>query len=575
MAFRFGKLVVLAFLLQAFCGCSQKEATKSGGDAALRKGFESPEEAFESYEVAARKMDISSAFASMTESSVNCIAGEGVLDDLSRLRSSEGTDDPAREKVIALFAEHGVDIDSFESALPEGGDTYAASINRRIKAGSLVKDKAALLTKLLAIHSSQVRDTTNLPKKELSDVVVEGDFAAAASVWEVEGQRHFDPVFFQRVNGRWFVHRITPDDTLPEQLTQDFDQITARLSQEIEQQDIDRGSRVSGDPEMDSSGDSIGEQSKPPTLRVAFVSGIGSLNSARGAAAAAQELGIELTFLVPEWEEDSPRSQRAILAGLLQEEFDGVVLDPAVDADLSEPLSKLIDKTKVVTIYDDNTNGNRHAHVGTDPIEFGRSCGRLLTKALPQGGRVLVIGGGSAESQGFAEGVHGSNETTSDAQGGEFDIFESPFLDGHEVIRIAHTVRDMLKNDTNIDAVVGLSPVHAIALPHIGVADRQVPIISMATDENLDALLAIEEEHAYGLVAEDLFGMGYEAIRTIHSLATSERVVSQNISISITPRIVTEANVEETRLEWSRIDAMNNPLDQPASARSSGGDAAG
>jgi len=543
--------------------------------APVKAGFDTPQEAFQAYTAAADKFDIRKAFPCLTEASSDHIAGEAVLIELRRLRETgDQVDKEEQEKIRAVFQRHGINVETFEDTLPKDNDTYKRVLERETKAGSLLKNKTELLAELAEIrYAKHLANPPKLPKKQLENLRVNGDIATGVAVWKKGEDLRTDPIYFRRIHGRWFVHIPRSKDEVPDQLAKDLERITEEKLR-ASGQPVDRGSRDPRDPAADPFDKRAPSNTdrKPPAIRIAFVPGLGSLNAARGAVVAGKELGIGVAVIVPDWRGDFDKAQQDVLRELIDSDFDGVILHPTDASGQSVLVKQLASQMKVVTVLDDRLKDVRHAHVGVDPIEFGRVCGELLTQALPKGGRVMVVSSEFGEAakwrKGFVDAARGLERKTSNEKqsSNKFEFYEPPLLRGVDALKTVDVVREELRRDDDIDAVVGLSPLYATALPHIRVRDRKVPIISMATDEDADALSPIAEGGAYGLVAEDLFGTGYEAVWTMYTLVAAKHGVPKDILVIVKPRIVTKENVKEVKSAWERIAEMDNPLEQRRAA---------
>jgi len=548
----------------------------------VNAGFDTPQEAFEAYTAAADKFDIRKAFPCLTEESSDHIAGEAVLIELRRLRATGewAIDEEEKRKLLAVFARHGIDVDTLEAALPEGNDTYKRVLERETKAGSLLKNKTELLAELAEIrYAKHLANPPKLPKKQLERLRIDGDTATGVAVWKKDDDVRTDPICFRRIDGRWFVHLPPSDDEVPDQLAKDLERITKEKLR-ASGQSVDPGSRDPRDPSTDPSEKTTSADAHPKqaVLRIALVPGPGALNAARGAVIAGKELGIEVSVIVPNWSGDFEKAQDDVLRNLIDSEFDGVILDPMGAPSQPVLVKQLAARMKIVTIFEDNLNDIRHAHVGVDPVAFGRACGKMLTQALPRGGRVMVVSSEFGESakwrSGFVDTVRGIERESSNGNqnSNKFEFYEPPLLRGVDVLRTVEVVRAELHRDDDIDAVVGLSPLYARALPHIRVRDRKIPSISMATDEDADALAPIAEGDAFALVAEDLFGTGYEAVWAMYTLAAAKHAVPKDVLVNVKPKIVTKENVEEVKAAWERIAEMDNPLEQRRAARTTDSD---
>jgi ribose transport system substrate-binding protein len=113
--------------------------------------------------------------------------------------------------------------------------------------------------------------------------------------------------------------------------------------------------------------------------------------AAAGARAAAAEFDVRLEIVFP-----SPGTievQRQKVQDLLVRGLDGLAISPIDGTNMTPFLDEISGRVKLVTHDSDAPTSKRLCFIGIDNLAAGRTCGELLRKALPNGGKVgLFVG---------------------------------------------------------------------------------------------------------------------------------------------------------------------------------------
>ena len=132
---------------------------------------------------------------------------------------------------------------------------------------------------------------------------------------------------------------------------------------------------------------------QPPLLEMSVIlrDGDGAVSTMRkGMAQAAQDLNVELRFLIPA--EDNSAAQQA---QLLEREVTGaasaVLLIPADREALGDAVSAAAGKTTLVTVETDMTAWGAAASITMDHQELGAALGAAALNGVPEGGTVLLL----------------------------------------------------------------------------------------------------------------------------------------------------------------------------------------
>ena len=281
------------------------------------------------------------------------------------------------------------------------------------------------------------------------------------------------------------------------------------------------------------------QDSIPDTPSIAFLVGDADPYWNRviqGAEEAATKYGADVEVIVPE---EGGEDQTRRLLTIDAEKYDGVAISPLRPEEQSRTISVLATHTKVVTFDNDAPESVRHCHVGTNNYVAGTVCGRLMTEALPEGGRIAIfVGDHQRENailrrQGLVDKLSGVTRTP----GSDLDPIDGPieagkytvvatYLDGSVRKKAEENVRRALEEHPDLDGMAALYGYNGpVCLEALEEADKLGQIKLVAFDEDEKLLDAIEAGYAYATVVQAPFQYGYEAIRILTELTQNETAV--------------------------------------------------
>jgi ribose transport system substrate-binding protein len=136
-----------------------------------------------------------------------------------------------------------------------------------------------------------------------------------------------------------------------------------------------------------------------------------------GANKAAADHGVELVFRQPEKDFDAS-SQTSIVEAWEKQNFAGIAVS-VIDPDgQTEVLTRVAKKIPLVAMDNDADKTGRLCYVGINNYEGGKAAGRLVKKALPNGGTIAIFIGstksanGKARTQGVLDELAGKEGAT-------------------------------------------------------------------------------------------------------------------------------------------------------------------
>lgn len=295
-----------------------------------------------------------------------------------------------------------------------------------------------------------------------------------------------------------------------------------------------------------------------------------------GANKAATENNVELQFRQPEKAFDAA-VQMPIVEAWAKQGLDGIAVS-VIDPDgQTEDLTRIAKKVPLVTMDNDADKTGRKCYIGIDNYEAGKAAGRLVKKALPQGGTVAVFIGSTKSANGKArtQGVYDELAGEKDAKGVDGTHPQKPDLEvrtfGKDVKY--HLVDRAAKEDggpDNAQKTAGAVLARVKGLPNlamVGLYAYNPPAIlndakakSMAKDikiigfdEDWETLKGIAAGEIEATVVQDPFAYGYESVK---ALAT------KNFDVKPIPyRIVTKDGKADASLGGEVVEATKFEAD--------------
>lgn len=267
-----------------------------------------------------------------------------------------------------------------------------------------------------------------------------------------------------------------------------------------------------------------------PPARILFISGgEGPYWQAaeNGAKTAAEQLNVALKIEVPKKTENLDE-QMAILRAIDAGKVDGVAFSPLDPERQTHFINDIAGKVKLVTYDSDAPLSERHNHVGTSNFSAGRACARLVSEAIPEGGKVVVIMANTTKANmverraGFAERIAQFSNDQEDAATPKYTVV-GYFEDGGDDERCAEIIREEVGKEPELGCILALNarhgPILIKELKDLGKLDQIKLITFDATD---DTLKGIEEGHIYATIAQDPYNYGYEAIAMLEKLCRGD-----------------------------------------------------
>jgi ribose transport system substrate-binding protein len=295
-----------------------------------------------------------------------------------------------------------------------------------------------------------------------------------------------------------------------------------------------------------------------PPARILFVSGGEGpywQAAVNGAQSAAEQLHVALKVATPTKTENLD-AQMAILRDIDPANVDGVALSPLDPERQTHYLNEIAGKVKLVTYDSDAPLSERHNHVGTSNFSAGRACARLVSEAIPEGGKVAVILANTTKANmierrgGFAERIAQFSDDSADGKTPKY-IVVGYFEDNGDDETCGKIVRQVVDEQPELKCILALNarhgPILIKELQTLGKLDGIKLVTFDATDETLKG---IEEGHIFATLAQDPYSQGYQAIEMLAKLCRGDETAIPVVgrgSVYLGAEAIKQDNVSEFR----------------------------
>lgn len=243
-----------------------------------------------------------------------------------------------------------------------------------------------------------------------------------------------------------------------------------------------------------------------------------------GANDAADQYGVDLSIVSAD---GTLTDQNSKIGAAVSTGADAIVISPVDGLRQTGTLREVARTSTLVTMDSDSELSDRVCFVGMDNYAAGVEAAAMVRRALPNGGRVLIIAGpldktnGQERRQGLIDALMGREErselnadpVSEPVSGDDFTVVAT-LVDELDAARASSQTAELLGSGEQIDAIVGLYAYHAPAAARAveeSSMSGQVAVIGFdALAETLDL---VENGSVYAVIAQDQYGYGFHSVR--------------------------------------------------------------
>lgn len=247
-----------------------------------------------------------------------------------------------------------------------------------------------------------------------------------------------------------------------------------------------------------------------------------------------------LEFKYPE--QAAAAVQQRVMEDLVAAGVSGIMVSAVDPKNQTEGLDKIASQTLLLTTDSDAPKSKRVAYIGSSNTALGKDAGKLMLKALPDGGKCIgfvgLLGADNAREriEGVKETIKGSKVDLIDVRGDEIDQ-----------TRAKRNVEDALAANPNIACLVGF---YSYNTPRIYEVLKesgklgQIKVIGF--DEDPITLGGVKEGSIVGTVVQQPFEWGYQGMKLMANVLQGDKSGVPADGIIIVPgKVIDQSNVDE------------------------------
>ena len=267
-----------------------------------------------------------------------------------------------------------------------------------------------------------------------------------------------------------------------------------------------------------------------------------------GALAAAKEFDVNVEVYMPpnaNIQEQIQYLETQLILGV-----DGVAISPIKPEAQNDFLNKIAKQTRLITHDSDAPESNRLCFIGMDNYKAGRSAGKLVKEAIPNGGKVMLYVGRMDQLNARQRRQGVIDEILDKPMQSGLDMVETPVdeivsnekysivgtrTDGFLPDRAMANAQDTINSMPDIACMVGLFAYNITnCLQAVRQAGKVGEIALVSFDEYKSTLDGIKEGDVYGTISQQPFQYGYDSVRILAGLAREEEgILPENAYLEI------------------------------------------
>ena len=267
---------------------------------------------------------------------------------------------------------------------------------------------------------------------------------------------------------------------------------------------------------------------------------------------------VEVAFKTPFT--GTAKDQDKLLRDALDRDTDAVAISPVDPAAQKKIINEAASRVPVITQDSDAPDTNRLFYLGADNLAAGKQAGELLKKALPQGGKIMVLVG-NKDVQNAKERFEGLKQSV---QGSKVEIIDL-MTDDNDHSKAKDNATEAMEKHPDLAGLVGLWSYNGPAILQAVTNAKKIGKVKIiAFDDEADTLDGIKSGAITATVAQQPFEYGYQAIQLLAKILKGDKsVIPADKKILIPTIIVQKTNLDEFRNKMSKLlsnaPASNSP----------------
>jgi len=220
----------------------------------------------------------------------------------------------------------------------------------------------------------------------------------------------------------------------------------------------------------------------------------------------------------------------------------GIMVSAVDPKNQVEHLNKIASQALLFTTDSDAPNSKRIAYIGSSNVDLGKDAGKLMLKALPNGGKCVgFVGLPGADNareriEGVKETIKGSKVELVDVRGDEIDQ-----------TRAKRNVEDALAATPDVACLVGIYSYNTPRIYEVlKEAGKLGKIQIIGFDEDPITLGGVKEGAIAGTVVQQPFEWGYQGMKLMAKVIEGDKSGVPADGIIIVPgKVIDQSNVDD------------------------------
>jgi ribose transport system substrate-binding protein len=269
-----------------------------------------------------------------------------------------------------------------------------------------------------------------------------------------------------------------------------------------------------------------------------------------GCQDAAEDFGVKVDVRFPN--EATATIQKQVVEDLMTSGIDAMAISPIDAVNQQDILNQWAAKIPLITQDSDAPDSNRLLYIGVDNYAAGRTVGKLIKQAYPDGAK-LILCIGRTEQNNAQKRLQGVIDELFDrphdfswknevdlVAGEKFTVFTTLVDQGAAQVA-KQKVEDAINTYPDVELFVGLFAYNPPAiLQALKQANRLDKIKVVGFDEDDLTLQGIKDGHVIGTVVQNPYEYGYQSVRVLSEILKGNKsIVPVSKYIDVPARAVT------------------------------------
>lgn len=242
--------------------------------------------------------------------------------------------------------------------------------------------------------------------------------------------------------------------------------------------------------------------------------------------------------------------QQRMLDDLIAAGAAGIMVSAVDPKNQTEHLNKVAAQTVLFTTDSDAPQSKRIAYIGSSNTELGKDAGKLMLKALPNGGKCVgfvgLLGADNAREriEGVKETIKGSKVELVDVHGDEIDQ-----------TRAKRNVEDILAAMPDVSCLVGFYSYNTPRIYEVlKEAGKLGKIKIIGFDEDPITLGGVKDGAIEGTVVQQPFEWGYQGMKLMAKVVQGDKSgVPANGIIIVPGKVIEKSNVDDFMAQMKQM----------------------